>query len=105
MQPRNLAARAGRWSATHRKTASLGWILFVVLATVIGGNVGQQTLGSSESGNGESKKGSMIVDDAVGVDDGAGQTDGDRPGSRGRAAIARDHATNCSRRAASRWSA
>ncbi|MBA2304506.1 MAG: MMPL family transporter [Acidobacteria bacterium] len=32
MQPRNLAARAGRWSATHRKTAILGWILFVVLA-------------------------------------------------------------------------
>ena len=26
MQPRNLAARAGRWSATHRKTAIFGWI-------------------------------------------------------------------------------
>ena len=64
MQPRNLAARAGRWSATHRKTAILGWILFVVLATLIGGNVGQKTLGSAESGNGESKKGSMIIDDA-----------------------------------------
>ena len=34
MQSRNLAARAGRWSAQHRKTAILGWILFVVLATV-----------------------------------------------------------------------
>ena len=64
MQPRNLAARAGRWSATHRKTAILGWILFVVLATMIGGNVGQKNLEQSASGNGESKRGSMIVDDA-----------------------------------------
>ena len=31
MQPsRNIAARAGRWSARHRKTAVLGWIAFVV---------------------------------------------------------------------------
>ena len=64
MQPRNLAARAGRWSATHRKTAILGWILFVVLATNIGGNVGQKNLEQAASGNGESKRGSMIVDDA-----------------------------------------
>ncbi len=35
-QSRNLAARAGRWSAQHRKTAILGWILFVVFATVVG---------------------------------------------------------------------
>jgi len=64
MQPRNLAARAGRWSATHRKTAILGWILFVVLATMIGGKVGQQNLESSKMGNGESKRHDMIVDAA-----------------------------------------
>jgi len=64
MQPRNLAARAGRWSATHRKTAVIGWILFVVLATVIGGKVGQQNLEPAASGNGESKRGAMIVDEA-----------------------------------------
>src|SRR5215213_5022634 len=64
MQPRNLAARAGRWSATHRKTAILGWILFVVLATVIGGKVGQQNLESSKMGNGESKRHDTIVDNA-----------------------------------------
>ena len=57
MQPRNLAARAGRWSAQHRKTAILGWLLFVVLATVIGGKVGQKNLEPSEMGNGESKRG------------------------------------------------
>jgi uncharacterized membrane protein YdfJ with MMPL/SSD domain len=64
MQPRNLAARAGRWSATHRKTAIIGWILFAVLATVIGGKVGQKNLEPSAMGNGESKRGDMIVDAA-----------------------------------------
>jgi uncharacterized membrane protein YdfJ with MMPL/SSD domain len=64
MQPRNFAARAGRWSATHRKAAVLGWILFVVLATVVGGKVGQTNLEAAEMGNGESKRGNMIVDDA-----------------------------------------
>src|SRR5689334_1842473 len=45
MSSRNPAARAGRWSATHRKAAILGWIAFVVLATVLGGKVGQKDLG------------------------------------------------------------
>jgi RND superfamily putative drug exporter len=64
MPSRNLAARAGRWSATHRKTAIIGWILFVVLATVIGGKVGQKNLDASRMGNGESQRGDLIVDKA-----------------------------------------
>ena len=36
MQSRNLAARAGGWSAQHRKAAVIGWILFVVIAVVAG---------------------------------------------------------------------
>jgi len=64
LQPKNLAARAGRWSAQHRKTAILGWIAFVVLATLVGGKVGQNQLKESASGNGDSKRGAMIVDDA-----------------------------------------
>ena len=55
--PRNLAARAGRWSARHRKTAILGWVAFVVLATVLGGRIGQNNLDDSATGNGESKRG------------------------------------------------
>src|SRR6185436_15067042 len=62
--PGGIAARAGRWSAAHRKTAIFGWIAFVVLATLVGGNVGQKTLEQAASGNGDSKRGSMIVDDA-----------------------------------------
>jgi putative drug exporter of the RND superfamily len=61
VKSRNLAARAVRWSASHRKTAVLGWILFVVLAIVITGSVGQRSLGLSEMGDGESKRGEQIV--------------------------------------------
>ncbi len=61
MQSRNLAARAGRWSAQHRKTAILGWIGFVILAAVVGGKVGQNDLDDSARGSGESKRGDMIV--------------------------------------------
>ena len=72
MQSRNLAARAGSWSAQHRKTAILGWILFVVLASVVGGKVGPNDLDESASGNGESKRGDMIVE-AAGFPDQAGE--------------------------------
>jgi uncharacterized membrane protein YdfJ with MMPL/SSD domain len=64
MRSRNLAARAGRWSASNRKTAILGWIALVILATVIGGSVGQKNLEQSAMGNGESKRGEQIVDAA-----------------------------------------
>src|SRR3954463_8718441 len=64
MKSRNLAASAGRWSAQHRKTAILGWILFVVLATVIGGRVGLNELDESAAGSGEAKRGDMIVEAA-----------------------------------------
>ncbi len=91
MQSRNPAARAGRWSAKHRKTAILGWLLFVVLATVIGGKVGQNDLDESATGSGESKRGDMIVK-AAGFPDQAGEqvlVQGDGP----RADAARDVVT------------
>ncbi len=72
MPSRNLAARAGRWSAQHRKRAVFGWILFVVLATVLGGMVGQRNIDESASGNGESRRGDMIVD-AAGFPEQAGE--------------------------------
>ncbi|MGD9734578.1 MAG: MMPL family transporter, partial [Solirubrobacterales bacterium] len=58
MQPveksRNLAARAGRWSARHRKLAIWGWIAFVVAAVLAGGALGTKTLSDNEEGVGES---------------------------------------------------
>jgi RND superfamily putative drug exporter len=62
--PLPLAARAGRWSARHRRTAIFGWLLFVVLATVLGGAVGQRNVPQAEMGSGESRRGDMIVDAA-----------------------------------------
>ena len=64
MQSRNITARAGRWSAQHRKTAVIGWLVFVVLATLIGAKVDQTSLESAKMGNGESKRHDMIVDAA-----------------------------------------
>jgi uncharacterized membrane protein YdfJ with MMPL/SSD domain len=52
--PRNLAARAGRWSAQHRKKAIFGWLAFVIIAVFIGGSVGTKTLESDDLGVGES---------------------------------------------------
>src|SRR3712207_455574 len=63
MKP-SIAARAGRWSARHRKTAILGWIAFVILATLAGGSIGQDNLPEAQLGNGESKRADMIVDAA-----------------------------------------
>jgi uncharacterized membrane protein YdfJ with MMPL/SSD domain len=65
MQPsRNIAARAGRWSAQHRKTALLGWIAFVILAFVVGGKIGMNTLTNEQTGVGESGAADRIVADA-----------------------------------------
>ena len=36
----NLAARMGRWSANHWKTATFGWLALVVVSFGIGGMVG-----------------------------------------------------------------
>ena len=57
MHANTFAARAGRWSAQHRKTAIWGWIAFVVVAFVIGGAVGVKKptdyIGPGDSGRGD----------------------------------------------------
>ena len=63
-QSRNIAARAGRWSARHRKTAVLGWIVFVVLAFMAGNNLGTETLTAEDSGVGDSGRAAQITKDA-----------------------------------------
>jgi uncharacterized membrane protein YdfJ with MMPL/SSD domain len=64
MNSRNLAARAGRWSAQNRKRAILGWLLLVVVATFAGSSVGQKDLPTAEMGNGESKRSMQIMEAA-----------------------------------------
>jgi RND superfamily putative drug exporter len=60
---RNLAARAGRWSAHHRKKAIFGWLAFVIAAVFIGGSVGTQTLDGDDFGIGESGRADKAIGD------------------------------------------
>lgn len=63
MQPeRNLAARAGRWSAQHRKIAIFGWLAFVLAAFAIGGAIGTKQLGNTQtSRTGESGRADGVL--------------------------------------------
>jgi len=63
-RPRSLAARAGRWSATHRKTAIWGWLAFVIVAIAIGGAVGTKVLQQDELGVGESGRADETIQGA-----------------------------------------
>jgi uncharacterized membrane protein YdfJ with MMPL/SSD domain len=61
----NIAARAGRWSAQHRKKAIVGWLVFVILAVFIGGSVGTKTLDDdTDNGIGESGRADTAVSQA-----------------------------------------
>jgi RND superfamily putative drug exporter len=59
---RNLAARMGRWSAAHWKTATFGWIAFVLVAFALGGAIGTNTIDPNEPGPGESGRMDRILD-------------------------------------------
>ncbi len=66
MQSQNLASRAARWSAGHRKTAIFGWLAFVIAATVLAGMIGgQKTIADEDYGNGSSK----VADKAIAAAD------------------------------------
>ncbi|HLY50846.1 MAG TPA: MMPL family transporter [Solirubrobacteraceae bacterium] len=64
MRAKNLAARAGRWSAAHRKTAILGWLAFVVAAIVIGSAVGQRTIDQQDNNVGQAHRADQILKQA-----------------------------------------
>jgi RND superfamily putative drug exporter len=68
MHANTFAARAGRWSAQHRKTAIFGWIAFVVIAFVIGGAVGVEKpteyIGPGDSGRADRLAGDHFPKDA-----------------------------------------
>src|SRR6187401_3681624 len=58
----NLAARMGRWSASHWKTATFGWLALVVVAFGIGGAVGVVNVDPNTAGPGESGRMDKILD-------------------------------------------
>ena len=59
-----IAARAGRWSAAHRKKAILGWLAFVILALFAGSAVGLNEPGPGADFDGESRKAEQVLADA-----------------------------------------
>jgi uncharacterized membrane protein YdfJ with MMPL/SSD domain len=61
-QHHGLAARMGRWSATHWKTATFGWLAFVLVAFALGGMVGTTNVDQNAPGPGESGRMQKILD-------------------------------------------
>src|SRR5688572_10542039 len=61
--PRNFAARAGRWSARHRKIAIFGWLAFVAVMAVGGGAAGLNTFVWQENGPGEAGRADKAIFD------------------------------------------
>src|SRR3954462_6442234 len=64
MGSRNFAARAGRWSANHWKTAVALWIAFVAVAVVLGMSVGTTTLSAAEQATGEAARAEQLLGSA-----------------------------------------
>jgi len=52
----------GRWSADHWKTATFGWLVLMVAAFAVGGQVGTKKVDPNTSGPGESGRMNRILD-------------------------------------------
>ncbi len=60
-RPRNLAARMGRWSADHWKTATFGWLALVLVAFGLG-MAGMKSIDENAPGPGESGRMDTILE-------------------------------------------
>src|SRR4051795_9383899 len=60
----NVAARMGRWSASHWKTAVFGWLAFIVAAVAIGTVVGTKQIDQNDVNVGQSHRADHILRDA-----------------------------------------
>jgi len=69
----NIAARAGRWSAAHWKTATFGWLALVVVAVLAGSAVGTVKLANREQSIGQSARAQAMLEEA-GFHEHAGET-------------------------------
>src|SRR5213080_1204599 len=57
----NIAARMGRWSASHWKTAVFGWLAFVVAAVMIGNVVSTKNIDTADANVGQAHKADEIL--------------------------------------------
>jgi uncharacterized membrane protein YdfJ with MMPL/SSD domain len=58
----NIAARMGRWSANHWKTAVFGWLAFVVASVFLGSTVGTKYLEPTDLAVGEAGRAVELID-------------------------------------------
>jgi RND superfamily putative drug exporter len=63
-KPKGIAARAGHWSARHRKTAIFGWLALIIALFMVGGSLGQKTPTDAQRFDGDSRKAMEIYEDA-----------------------------------------
>ena len=63
-QSQGVAARMGRWSANHWKTAVFGWLAFVFISLFLGMQVGTKMIDQTEANVGESRAADQIIHDA-----------------------------------------
>src|SRR3954454_8158569 len=61
MPTRNLAARAGHWSAHHRKKAIWGRVAFVLVCVLLGGAAGTKIIKDENTGNGDSRTAARVI--------------------------------------------
>ncbi len=61
-QSTNVAARMGRWSANHWKTAVFGWLAFVVASVVLGSALGTKYLETEDLAVGEAARANEILE-------------------------------------------
>jgi RND superfamily putative drug exporter len=64
MKSNNIAARMGRWSASHWKTAVFGWLAFVVAAVAVGAQIGTKQIDQRDSNVGQAHKADVILQKA-----------------------------------------
>jgi uncharacterized membrane protein YdfJ with MMPL/SSD domain len=57
----NLAARMGRWSASHWKTAVFGWLAFIMAALAIGQMVGTKQLDANNTNTGQARQADQLL--------------------------------------------
>ena len=63
-QSNNIAARMGRWSASHWKTAVFGWLAFVLAAVAVGNVVKTKNIDVANANVGQAHQADKILKDA-----------------------------------------
>jgi uncharacterized membrane protein YdfJ with MMPL/SSD domain len=61
---KSLAARMGRWSASHWKTAVFGWLAFVVASVFLGIQLGTTSIDERDANVGESRTADQMIERA-----------------------------------------